>query len=294
MGFTDFLPKDDAWSYNCTFSSVRGEDDDDIASLMITTTGLHGEVFVTQRDFVHGRDRRAVLPGLPKSLVPKPGISGTGIVMSQGNNILQVIICEDFPVMQPIVLSFTNVPWTAWEGVSGKALTDSGDQNIEDLENAELNLVGKENHEASKRGRIRLARELRAYRTFMQDPKWLDRARRSTEHAENALQFTHDYTYDDKGLPSFKLFSLIVENGSPYQWSGQVGRRFEYLWPWKITIPGSESLWGDCRGYISQPSCDRAFRFMYKLEMSPPFFTWDSWSGYRGTINDLEAGEEEE
>ena len=291
MYFTDFLPKDDAWSYHSTFSTARGERDDDVASLFVTTTGLHGEVFVSQRDFVRGRDRRVVLAGLPKSLAPSlPARSATGIVVSQGSNQLQVIICKNFPAMQPTVLSFTNVPWTAWEEISGKVTLDIGDTRGGATADVKPNVAEEERRRASKRGRKRLAWEFQSYKTFMQDPKWLNIAAEYTEDADKSAQY---YTYDDKGLPSSKLLNVISRR-APNQWSKEVGGRFEHLWSWKIAIPGSEPILGNWKAYVKQTSSERIGDFMSGSKMTPPFFTWDSWTGYRGTLSDLDALEEEE
>ena len=293
MRSIDFLPKDDAWSHHCTFSSARGEDGEDNASVFITTAGPHGELFVSQRDLVCGRDRRVVLAGLPKSLAPEPSLSGTGIVGPKVTDELNVIICKDYPAMQPVILSFTNIPWTAWEDSTDTALQDSSPASFEGkgAENtaAPLKQMEGQRNEALRRGLKRLFWELKAYKRFVQDPKWLEVAK------EGPSKEFQNCTYDDRGFPSPELLNVITRSTTTVAlWSEQVGQRFEHSWRWKVTKPGFEPLEGDWKGYISQASRHRFKQFMSGNEMTPPFFTWSSWSGYKGTIDnfeELEAGE---
>ncbi len=287
MHSTDFLPKDDAWSHHCTFSSARGEGGDDNASVFITTPGSHGELFVSQRDLVRRRDRRAVLAGLPKSLAPEPSLSGTGIVGSKVTNELNLIICKDYPAMQPVILSYANIPWTAWEESPDAALQNSGPASLEGRGTktaaAPLETIESQRNEPLRRGLRRLSWELKAYKTFVQDPKWLEVAR------EGSSKPFHACTYDDRGFPSPELLNVITKSTTAVAlWSEQVGQRFEHTWQWKVRQPGFEPLSGDWKGYISQASRHRVNQFMSGDEMTPPFFTWSSLSGYKGTLGNLE------
>ena len=290
MYSTDFLPKDDAWSYHCTFSTAK-EEGDDVASVFVTTAGPHGELFVSQRDLVRGRDRRVVLAGLPKSIAPEPSTSGIGSTISLGADKIQVIFCKDFPIMQPVVLSFRGIPWTAWEETPDRALYGSNttklDKGTTKILKASPQNMESQKGEALKRGRKRLDWEIQSYKTFMQDPKWLELARKQ------AGERVQGCTYDTLGFPSPELLNIIDSNTTTSQWSEQVGRRFEHIWHWQITKPGSEPLLGAWEGFISQTSRQRIEQLMSNTEMTPPFFGWDSFSGYRGTKRDLQMREDE-